>query len=239
MAEKKKKKMEFRYYQLPPGSPILALLGEKWVQNYGDRTADRLHFHNYMELGYCYYGAGDVVLGDDTYRFSGQQFTVIPSNFPHTTNSDPGNISRWEYLFVDVEVVLDGIFPDNALRKERALQRLYEKPWFLEEAEYPKEAAKIKEILNIMRKGDEFYLEEAKALLGCLLLEITRLNYTNKETRADAEQGQDHLHRLPRHGLYLRSLHGTNKGRTTGEVQPSERDTFPACVYRIYAYGAA
>lgn len=28
MAEKKKKKMEFRYYQLPPGSPILALLGE-------------------------------------------------------------------------------------------------------------------------------------------------------------------------------------------------------------------
>lgn len=95
MAEKKKKKMEFRYYQLPPGSPILALLGEKWVQNYGDRTADRLHFHNYMELGYCYYGAGDVVLGDDTYRFSGQQFTVIPSNFPHTTNSDPGNISRW------------------------------------------------------------------------------------------------------------------------------------------------
>ncbi|WP_457818038.1 hypothetical protein, partial [Staphylococcus aureus] len=77
---------------------------------------------------------------------------------------------------------LDGIFPDNALRKERALQRLYEKPWFLEEAEYPKEAAKIKEILNIMRKGDEFYLEEAKALLGCLLLEITRLNYTNKET---------------------------------------------------------
>lgn len=31
MAEKKKKKMEFRYYQLPPGSPILALLGEKWV----------------------------------------------------------------------------------------------------------------------------------------------------------------------------------------------------------------
>jgi len=149
MAEKKKKKMEFRYYQLPPGSPILALLGEKWVQNYGDRTADRLHFHNYMELGYCYYGAGDVVLGDDTYRFSGQQFTVIPSNFPHTTNSDPGNISRWEYLFVDVEVVLYGIFPDNALRKERALQRLYEKPWFLEEAEYPKEAAKIKEILNI------------------------------------------------------------------------------------------
>ena len=138
------------------------------------------------------YGSGHI---NDTFRLTfavgnmGDLDVILQrmnaDAFPH-----PGNISRWEYLFVDVEVVLDGIFPDNALRKERALQRLYEKPWFLEEAEYPKEAAKIKEILNIMRKGDEFYLEEAKALLGCLLLEITRLNYTNKETRADAEQGR-------------------------------------------------
>ena len=37
MAKKRKKpKMEFRYYQMPAGSPILALLGQKWVQNYGN-----------------------------------------------------------------------------------------------------------------------------------------------------------------------------------------------------------
>ena len=35
MAKKRKMKMEFRYYQMQDGSPILALLGEKWVQNYG------------------------------------------------------------------------------------------------------------------------------------------------------------------------------------------------------------
>ncbi len=28
--------MEFRYYQMSAGSPILALLGQKWVQNYGE-----------------------------------------------------------------------------------------------------------------------------------------------------------------------------------------------------------
>ena len=38
--------MEFRYYQMPAGSPILALLGQKWVQNYGN-DVDYLHFHNY------------------------------------------------------------------------------------------------------------------------------------------------------------------------------------------------
>ena len=58
MAKKRRKpKMEFRYYQMPAGSPILALLGQKWVQNYGN-DVDYLHFHNYMEIGFCYEGAG-------------------------------------------------------------------------------------------------------------------------------------------------------------------------------------
>lgn len=51
--KRKKPKMEFRYYQMPAGSPILALLGQKWVQNYGN-DVDYLHFHNYLEIGFCY-----------------------------------------------------------------------------------------------------------------------------------------------------------------------------------------
>ena len=35
--------MEYRYYEIPAGSPVLALLGDKWVQNYG-RDIDYLHF---------------------------------------------------------------------------------------------------------------------------------------------------------------------------------------------------
>ena len=50
MAKKRKKpKMEFRYYQMPAGSPILALLVQKWVQNYGN-DVDYLHFHNYLGI---------------------------------------------------------------------------------------------------------------------------------------------------------------------------------------------
>ena len=39
MAKKRKMKMEFRYYQMQDGIPILALLGEKWV----DRKSTRLN----------------------------------------------------------------------------------------------------------------------------------------------------------------------------------------------------
>ena len=70
----------------------MALLGEKWRQNYG-RDIDYLHFHNYLEIGYCHEGKGAMVIGDDEYYFEGEgELTVIPSNYLHTTNSDPGNI---------------------------------------------------------------------------------------------------------------------------------------------------
>ena len=92
--------MEYRYYRMPEGRKVFALLGEKWVQHYG-RDIDYLHFHNYMEIGYCYEGTGTLTLGKKNYRFNGGEFTVIPQNYPHTTNSDDDTVSRWEYLFVD------------------------------------------------------------------------------------------------------------------------------------------
>lgn len=39
--KKKKPKIELRYYYMPAGSPILPLLGERWVLNYGTGVDDR------------------------------------------------------------------------------------------------------------------------------------------------------------------------------------------------------
>ena len=115
MAKKRKKpKMEFRYYQMPAGSPILALLGQKWVQNYGNDVG-YLHFHNYMEIGFCYEGDGFMAFGEAEMRFSGREFTVIPPNYAHTTNSDLGTVSKWEYLFIDVEGFMYHIYSSRRL----------------------------------------------------------------------------------------------------------------------------
>ena len=189
MAKKRKKpKMEFRYYQISAGSPILALLGQKWVQNYGN-DVDYLHFHNYLEIGFCYEGDGFLVLGEDESRFSGREFTVIPPNYPHTTNSDIGTISRWEYLFIDVEGFMKR-FLDSPVKAEKMIQRIYSKALFLREEEYPSISAKILKIMNIMRDGEEFYLEEAKGVLAALLVEIARLNRPSEEDRVAEETGK-------------------------------------------------
>lgn len=189
MAKKRKKpKMEFRYYQMPAGSPILALLGQKWRQNYG-KGVDYLHFHNYLEIGFCYEGQGRMLLGEEEVRFSGREFSVIPPNYPHTTDSDLGTVSRWEYLFVDVEGFLRS-FLDTPVKADKVIQRIYSKALFLEENQSPSISAKILKIMNIMRDGEEFYLEEAKGILASLLVEIARLNRRSEEERVEEEKGK-------------------------------------------------
>ena len=106
MARKKKQVAEFRYYQMPENRVLFALLGEKWRQQYG-RDINYLHFHNYLEIGYCYEGSGYMTLGEKEISYHGGMFTVIPKNYLHTTNSMPGKLSSWEYLFVDVEISPD------------------------------------------------------------------------------------------------------------------------------------
>ena len=63
-----KENVEFRYYEIPQGMPVLPLLGEKWITRYG---ADPMHFHNYLELGYCYSGKGDHASWRSTCTVSG------------------------------------------------------------------------------------------------------------------------------------------------------------------------
>lgn len=180
--------MEFRYYKMPEGSPILALLGEKWMQAYG-RDVDYLHFHNFLEIGYCYGGVGDMVLGEQNLRFKADQFTVIPKNYPHTTNSDPGTFSQWEYLFVDVEGVLrEHNGGGTPMRTERMIQRINSRAALVNVQESPEIAGMIRHLLEIMRETKEYYLEEAKGILTALLINIARENHIEEPEFEETEE---------------------------------------------------
>ncbi len=187
MSKKKKPKMEFRYYKMPEGNYILALLGQKWVQSYG-RDVDYLHFHNYLEIGYCYDGVGELILGEQDYRYAGNEFTVIPKNYPHTTNSDPGTISKWEYLFIDVDGILSDLYQGmgNTKRMNYMLEKVNSKAIFQKAKIRPKLAGIIRKLIEIMRNTEEFYMEEAKGVMVELLVNIAR---ENKSDRRPAEPG--------------------------------------------------
>lgn len=180
MSKKKKPKMEYRYYEMPTDSPVLALLGEKWTQNYG-RNIDYLHFHNHLEIGFCYSGKGILNLEDEDRIFTGGMFSVIPKNFPHTTNSDGETLSSWEYLFIDADTFLAEFYHDNPIMADRMIRRVNRKVHFCKVTEMPEMVELIRQIMEIMRNRRELYLEEAKGIVLALLVEIARWNKVEGE----------------------------------------------------------
>ena len=180
MGKKKKPKMEYRYYRIPAGSPALALLGEEWTQHYG-RSIDYLHFHNHLEIGYCYYGDGLMTFREDDLPFQGDMFTIIPKNFPHTTNSSRDTLSSWEYLFVDADGFLADNYRSAPHMADRLIRRINRSAHLVHAKEHPETAALIRQLIEVMRSQKEFYQEEAAGLVWSILIRIARWNHDGDE----------------------------------------------------------
>lgn len=163
--------LEFRYYEMPSDTYLIALLGERWILNYG---TDAMHFHNYLEIGYCYYGEGSMIFGDRECGYHGEVFTVIPRNFPHCTRSRSNVISRWEYLFIDVEGFLKRQYRERPAMADRLLKRVEQKAFIGTFEENRKMAGLISDIIEEMRCQRELYKESVTGYLLTLLTEISR-----------------------------------------------------------------
>lgn len=169
--QKSRQNLEFRYYEMPSDTYLMALLGDKWILNYG---TDAMHFHNYLEIGYCYYGEGRMVLGNRECSYKGKMFTVIPRNFPHCTRSRSKTVSRWEYLFIDVESFLRRQYKDRPSMVDRILNRVESKAFISTFEQNRKMSGLIGCIIEEMRSRREFYKESVTGYLLSLLMEISR-----------------------------------------------------------------
>jgi AraC-like DNA-binding protein len=171
--KKKKEAVEFRYYAVPTDMKMLALQGDEWIQCYGEGV-DSLHFHNHLELGYCYYGEGNIVVNEQEIPFESGTCTIIPQNIQHATNSILGTVSRWEYLFVDVESIIEEIFPGQMILSNEVIQAVNRAAYVLNTQEGSEIGALILAILKEMEGGAIFYKEESHNLLKSLMIQIAR-----------------------------------------------------------------
>ena len=183
---KEKTEMEYRFYQIPDDEPCLALFGSQWTQVY--RTGLKgLHFHNYLEIGLCYEGKGEMNFGEEVYEFEVGDFTVIPKNYPHTTNSGEGTFCSWEYLFIDTERVLKHIYGENHSLYKKVCNRLNTKAELFSDYDYPEVAENIRAILRIMHERGEFYQERVAGLVQTLVFNIVCLERRKCDELIDNE----------------------------------------------------
>ena len=169
----KKENVEFRYYEMPQGMPMLPLLGEKWITRYG---SDAMHFHNYLELGYCYSGRGIMHFGDDCVPYRSGSVVVIPRNFPHRTEGADNNLQKWEYLYVDSDNFLKEQFPGQPELTEQLIRRLHSRMFVITKEMNQAIGKRMLLLLDELREEQELYLPVVKADLLSLLLAIIRCN---------------------------------------------------------------
>lgn len=172
---KRKKDIQFRYYEIPQNEPCLALLGDAWVRPYGDGV-DCQHFHNYMEIGFCYDGTGQVELDEEIVPYKSNMFTVIPKNFPHNTESENLSLNRWEYIFIDAEALLRDVYRDDNIYADDLAAVINNRAWVADVSEYPEAAGLIQSIMSEMRYKKEFYFESVQGMMFSLLMNIARMN---------------------------------------------------------------
>lgn len=179
MGRKKKEKLEFRVYEIPPGESVLALLGDDWIGNYG--YADTcMHFHNLFEIGYCHYGHGLLVLGEEEQVYEDGMISAIPADFPHITVSE--GVDSWEFLFFDPAELIKELFPGQPGLQIENLARIDREALLFREKEQPELAATVRKVLREMHRKRPFYQETVRHLMQIYLLELLRV-------KAEAEEG--------------------------------------------------
>lgn len=188
MKNKEREKVEFRYYEIPQGKTLIALQGKRWEIIYG---TDPMHFHNYLEIGYCYYGEGMMNLAGEEVSYAEGTVTVIPKKFPHHTVAKDENLQKWGYLFVDSESLLKKMFPERSRVTDEVIRRLDSSMLVIPEEENPEIGFLVKMILEEMRIKRELYQETVDAELMALLLKLIRMNPVHEVTDVRMENSRN------------------------------------------------
>ncbi len=176
LSKRKRETVEFRYYEIPKNESVLALLGDSWKRNYRN-ASEFMHFHNLWEVGYCYYGEGNMEFIDgETNAYYGGTFTFIPANIAHNTRTATlEDIDYWEFLFLDVEKFIGLMHSENHMASQLLFQQISKHALVLHERDYPELASLIKLMMNEMRAAHDRRSELMKYLSFGLILQMARI----------------------------------------------------------------
>lgn len=220
-----KKQVEFRYYDIPHGDIVFALTGPVWNKAYGEGK-ERLHFHNYYEVGVCYEGKGEMILGEKEYHFYPGCVSLIPTKELHTTNTF-GKTAGWEWMYFDIHEVLKELYPDDEILREHIAYEIDKEGRLLfPEMNIQKMTFLIRGIFSEMQDKEYMYRDMVARYLMMLVVEIIRkLQNTDLPDRVSATvdifPAIDYIKMN-----YASTIHVTDLARTCGMSESYFRKLF-------------
>ncbi len=189
MPKPKKAITEFRSYYLPVDFPVVVLTGDHW--RISDKPSDHLHFHNFLELGFCHEGSGILQIKKQKLPFKENDITYIARNIPHTTYSTPGSTSKWSYIMVDLYEMFDSFAPGYAPQISQMLNSI-NTAGIIHTKDNPTISFLLKRLIEDIDTTPPNYQLNSRALFLSVLTELYRVLGTSAKPTASERSEQNH-----------------------------------------------
>lgn len=156
----------FRYYDLPAGFPVIALLGSGWHSTLDPVT--RLHFHNCVELGFLCEGSCKLILEEETFVVRSPAVTILPPNKPHYTQACPNDTNRWNWIYVDPVRLLTSLNPVQMNKLHQFLSHAHGHDCVINNEDAPEIIQLVKMIVHEMENKEAYYKTIVRGLFASL-----------------------------------------------------------------------
>lgn len=154
---------------------------------------EELHYHDFLELGYCVSGSGLFYIDGEAIPFSAPCFSIIYGGQIHIAQSVSKERSLWHFSYVN----LKSLFTDTnliAVEGVKAMSsHLYEFPALLRQQDDPFLYDLVVGILNEAAEMKEGYLTAIRGLMVALLTRHSRYMVPAACIRKNQEQVLERL----------------------------------------------
>ena len=165
-------KIFYRHFDLPKHFPVIGLLGNTWHSTSDPVT--RQHFHNCLELGFLFEGRGEVYAGEQVVPFEAPCLLIIPPRLPHANRAAEGCTCRWNWLYLDPQMLLSHLTPGTLEHISAWQQSLQGNACVLSEESFPQENALVRMAIGEMEAAEPGYRQIVTRLFGALFLKLAR-----------------------------------------------------------------
>lgn len=157
-----------------------------WVDNPQPKLS-WAHAHNFLEIGRCNKGSGTFLIDSKLYRIEPRCCAITYPGQYHSAQSNPFDISEWNYLYVDLKYYLTFVGEDVKKEIKGLGYENYDFPGVVNEKNHPQILRVVDAIFNECEKVSPCRDEILSGLIVSLLLLHSRLMTPAKKTiRSDA-----------------------------------------------------
>lgn len=169
--------------EFSPATPV-SPTGELFTY-YPSLSPEMLHYHNFLEIGYCEYGSGIFIVDGKVIPFNGKCASIIYEGQTHIAQSINPEKSLWHFLYINLEYLFSGHYTWGLSLLGNTQTKNYEFTNLLLYDESPQIYELIKMIMYESSHASENYLDAIRGLVYTLLIEHHRFSQKRTDTTSN------------------------------------------------------